>query len=393
MKQSWNRARKILCVRLDTIGDVLMTTPAIRALKESAPKRHITLLTSPTGAEAAALVPEIDAIITYEAPWMKATATRTDSGPVHAMIEHIRDQSFDAAVIFTVYSQNPLPAAFACYLADIPLRLAHCHENPYQLLTNWVPDPEPDRIVRHEVRRQLDLVGEIDCRTDDERLSLAVPKQARRRVLGMLDALNIDREAPWAVVHPGATAPSRRYPPEHFAEVTRRLGGDNNWQLVFTGTAGEEKLVEEIRTQAGTPTSSLVGRLSLGELAVLIEEAPLLISNNTGPVHVAAAVGTPTVDIYALTNVQHAPWAVPSRVLFHDVPCRLCYKSVCPEEHHNCLRLVTPEAVVQAACELFEESSRAVVGTRGDGAPPTFTVDRLIHPSDDVLHVAGRDVT
>ena len=87
----------------------------------------------------------------------------------------------------------------------------------------------------------------------------------------------------------------------------------------------------------------------------MVVGAPLLIANNTGPVHMAAALGTPVVDLYALTNPQHTPWAVPHRVLSHDVPCKYCYKSVCPEGHHNCLRLVTPEAVVQAARELVAE--------------------------------------
>jgi ADP-heptose:LPS heptosyltransferase len=82
----------------------------------------------------------------------------------------------------------------------------------------------------------------------------------------------------------------------------------------------------------------------------------LLISNNTGPVHLAAAVGTPVVDLYALTNMQHAPWQVPHELLFHDVPCRNCYKSVCPLEHHHCLRLVPPAAVVAAARRLLANS-------------------------------------
>ncbi|MDQ5852190.1 MAG: glycosyltransferase family 9 protein, partial [Chloroflexota bacterium] len=115
-------------------------------------------------------------------------------------------------------------------------------------------------------------------------------------------------------------------------------------------------LVEHIRTAMEAPSYSLAGKLSLPELAALIEQAPLLLSNNTGPVHIAAAVGTPVVDLYALTNPQHIPWMVPQRVLFHDVPCKYCYKSVCPEGHHNCLRLVTPQSVVQAVRALLDET-------------------------------------
>jgi ADP-heptose:LPS heptosyltransferase len=106
----------------------------------------------------------------------------------------------------------------------------------------------------------------------------------------------------------------------------------------------------------GEPSVSLAGRLTLEELAALIAKAPLLISNNTSAVHVASAVLTPVVDLYALTNPQHTPWRVPCRVLFENVPCRFCYKSVCPEGHHQCLRGVSPESVVAAAIDLLERT-------------------------------------
>jgi lipopolysaccharide heptosyltransferase II len=350
----WNCVENVLCIRLDTIGDVLMTTPAIRALKESHPSRRITLLTSSAGAATASLVPEIDEVIVYDAPWLKATSPRIDSRPEYEMADRLRQLQFDAAVIFTVYSQNPLPSAFLCYLADIPLRLAHCHENPYQLLTNWVKDPEPESFVRHEVRRQLDLVATVGCQINDERMSLHVPEDARCHVQDILQKLGVDQERPWVVIHPGARAASRRYPPEGFASVARRLVMDMGIKVIFTGTEPERELVEGIQTAMGVPSHSLVGCLNLGEMAAIVAIAPVLIANNTGPVHIAAAVGTPVVDLYALTNPQHTPWGVPHRVLFHDVPCKYCYKSICPEGHHNCLRLVTPESVVGAACELLK---------------------------------------
>src|SRR5690242_9829602 len=157
---SWTDAERILCVRLDTLGDVLMTTPAIRALKHASPRRHITLMTSVSGAAAGRLIPEVDDVLVYDAPWMKAGSRHVAARPDVdlTMIEHLHQRSFDAAIIFTVYSQSALPAAVLCYLAGIPRRLAHCRENPYDLLTHWVRETEPDTRLRHEVRRQLDLV-------------------------------------------------------------------------------------------------------------------------------------------------------------------------------------------------------------------------------------------
>jgi lipopolysaccharide heptosyltransferase II len=364
--QGWQDARNILCVRLDTLGDVLMTTPAIRALKTfgGGAGRRITLMTSPAGAEVANLVPEIDSVLVYEAPWMKATGPRPGSHLDQALIERLRAEGFDAAVIFTVYSQNPLPAVTICYLADIPLRLAHCHENPYQLLTNWVPDPEPAQYVRHEVQRQLGLVASIGCRPAEAKLSLAVPAAARARMVQRLDALGLSDNRRWVLVHPGASAASRRYPPESFAAVVHELVVNHELPVLFSGGgASERELVQAIQAGSGAPTHSLAGELDLGELAALIEAAPVLLANNTGPVHMAAALGTPVVDLYALTNPQHTPWAVPSRVLYHDVPCKFCYKSVCPEGHHNCLRLVEPETVTDAVIDLLQKAG----GWRRDG--------------------------
>lgn len=356
---SWNNAKNLLCIRLDAIGDVLMTTPAIRALKQSQPGRRVTLFTSPQGAEIAELVPEIDQVMIYDAPWMKATAPRPDSCPEFAMIERLRQRGFDAAVIFTVFSQNPLPSAFLCYLAGIPLRLAHCHENPYQLLTHWVLDPEPSCGIRHEVRRQLDLVGTVGYQAEDERLSLQVPSSILQQVQRLLEQLGLDRQRPWVAIHAGATALSRRYPPAGFAEVARRLTLEVGCQVLFTGTEAERELIEQIQAEMGVASYSLAGCLNLSQMAALLAIAPLLIANNTGPVHIAAAVGTPVVDLYALTNPQHTPWGVPNRVLFQDVPCKFCYKSICPEGHYNCLRLVTPDTIVQAACELLSEAAHA----------------------------------
>jgi len=364
----WIDAERVLCVRLDTLGDVLMTTPAVRALK-AAGRRHVALLTSPAGAEVARLVPEIDEVLVYDAPWMKATPPRHNCRGDREMIQTLAQKRFDAAAIFTVYSQSALPAAYCAYMADIPLRLAHCRENPYQLLTDWVPEIEPHAALRHEVRRQLDLMAHVGAHTDDDRMSLRIPEEACQRIAQLLDCTGL-RGQPWVVMHPGATAASRRYPAEGFAKAARLLVLQHGYEVFFTGTEPERGLIEEIQRLMGVPSRSLAGALDLAGLGALIAQAPVLVSNNTGVVHVAAALGTPVVDLYALTNPQHTPWRVPHRLLFHDVPCKFCYKSVCPEGHHHCLRLVPPEAIVRAVGEVRGETFQS----SEDGGM------RLVHP-------------
>lgn len=351
----WRATRRILAVRLDGMGDLLMTTPALRGLKQAAAGREIIVLTSPAGAAAARLVPEIDEVIEYEAPWMKASQG-DDPLADSALIETLRAKSFDAAVIFTLHSQSSLPAALVCYFAGIPLRLARSRENPYHLLSDWVKEDELTGATRHDVRRQLDLVARTDAGPRDERLSLAVPARSAEWAAAVTEDLQLSATGqPWAVIHPGASATSRRYPPEFFAAAARELASNHGWRFLVTGSDAESELKSEVTAAIG-PSATSVDTASLADFAGLIARAPLLITNNTGPVHVAAAVGTPVVDIYALTNPQHTPWQVPHRTLSHDVPCRDCYRSVCPEGHNACIRMVAPAEVARAALSLMYES-------------------------------------
>lgn len=349
---SWRDAKKILCIRLDAMGDVLMTTPAMEALKECVPGRTITLLTSKEGRAIAESIPFIDDVIVYGAPWLKASADRTDPELDFSMLEKIREEKFDAAIIFTVYSQNPLPTALFCFLAGIPLRAAYCRENPYALLTNWMKEIEPEKKVRHEVRRHLDLVMELGASGENRPLHLRVEEEALASLKMKLSGLGVSElSQEIIVIHPGSTAASRRYAPKGFAEVADGLVKAGK-RILFTGGPSERELIEEIQQYMHEDSINLGGEITLKELIALLREAPLLVSNNSGPVHMAAALGTPVVDLYALTNPQHTPWMVGNAVLFKEVSCGFCYKSVCPEGHNDCLSGIKPETIMKKGIEL-----------------------------------------
>lgn len=351
---NWQGVCKVLCIRLDNMGDVLMTTPAIRALKQAHVERKLTLLASSSGARLGPFLPDVDRVIAYDAPWVRNDIDDRDAD--WHIIQTLQREKFDAAVIFTVYSQNPLPAALMCRLAGIPRVLAHCRENPYRLLSNHVAESEPEHI-RHETQRQIDLVRQVGAYCSDRHLSFVTRATDRLSLYQKLDSAGLSRDTRVMVAHCGASAASRRYPAASFAAVFRQLG-PRAGPIVLTGDASEAKLTQKIKKQCGDAVGliDLAGRLDLGELACLIEDAHLLLSNNTGPVHIAAAVGTPVVDLYALTNPQHTPWMVPHRLLYHDVPCKYCYRSICPEGHHQCLRGVNPQAVTAAVIEMLAQS-------------------------------------
>jgi lipopolysaccharide heptosyltransferase II len=347
---AWRNVRRLLAIRVDNLGDLLMTTPALAAASASVPGLAITLLGGPGSAAIAPHLPLVSDIVEARVPWVR----HADGQPADdelALVARLAARRFDAAIVFTVCTQSALPAALLCRLAGIPLRLAHVRENPYDLLTDWAPETDLNiASARHEVRRQLDLVGRVGWRCADERLRFALADVDVARV----DALLGDADdAPLVALHVGASATSRRWPAERFGAVADELVRRRGARIVFTGSASEAPLVAAARAVMSRPSRSLAGELSLGELGALLARADLVVTNNSGPAHLAAAVGTPVVDLYALTNPQHTPWQVRARVLSHPVACRNCLKSVCPEGHHLCLRGVEVAEAADAAVELL----------------------------------------
>lgn len=349
---AWRDARRILCVRLDNMGDVLMSTPAIHALKTAGPDVKISLMASRSGAHVAGYLPDVDDTLVYDAAWVK-NGSQGNAEDAAALQELVR-RRFDAAVIFTVYSQSALPAALMCHMAGIPLILAHSRENPYRLLSHWVRDTEPQQGIRHEVQRQLDLVASVGAQSSDTGLSFMTRRVDQDAMLDVLHACHVSESSGWIVMHCGASAESRRYGASGFSRVLTLLDAGGR-TVLLTGSENERALIDQI-VAGSRPRGrvvNLAGRLDLGQLGCLIQNAALLISNNTGPVHIAAAVQTPVVDLYALTNPQHTPWQVEHRLLYCDVPCKYCYRSVCPQGHNACLNGIAPQEVVQAAYELL----------------------------------------
>jgi lipopolysaccharide heptosyltransferase II len=318
----WKDYRNILCIRPDNLGDVLMTTPAFRALRQAVPGRRLTLLTSRAGAAVARFIPEIDDCIAFDVPWCRH-ATDSSVPELERTVAEIRARAFDAAVIFTVFSQNPLPSAMLCYLAGIPAVAGYCRENPYHLINYWLVDDEPLSAIRHEVVRQLDLVKSLGAAIQDESLSLAVPEDALKRLPARLRSLGVEPREPRLVLHAGASEARRRFSAGIFADAARTIGDELGCRILLTGLESERDLVAGIAERAGPRAVSLAGRLGLEELIALIKSSALLISNNTGPAHIAAAVKTPVVVLYALTNPQHTPWKVRHRVLPFEVPGHL----------------------------------------------------------------------
>ncbi len=342
----WRAMRRVLVVRPDNVGDVIMTGPVFRALAAAVPGARLDLLASPAGAAAAALLPAVDGTVVASVSWQQLAADErtADLGadPDADLVAALAARDYDAAVVLTSFSQSPWPAAQVCRRAGIPVRVGMSKEFGGAGLTHWVPAP-PDS--DHQVDRMLAVLRGVGVPATDPTLRAVVPDDARARVAALVG------DDSYAVVAPGASCPSRRYPPERFAAAGRRLA-DAGLRVVVTGTDRERDLVTA--AAEGVPgVTTLAGDLDLAGLAALLAGAAVVVANNSGGVHLADAVGTPVVDVFAGTETvgQYRPRSVPAAVLTRPTTCAPCRQLVCPFDH-ECLD-VAPSEVADAALGLL----------------------------------------
>jgi len=311
----------VLAVRLDNDGDVLLAGPAVRAL--AAAHDRVTVLCGPRGRNAAALLPGVDEVLVWRAPWIDPEPAPVDPADVLGLVADLAGRGIDRAVIFGSFHQSPLPTALVLRLAGVGFVGATSVDYPGSLLD--VRHRIDDDV--HEVQRGLDLVACLGHELppgDDGRL------QIRRR--GDAPAIT---EAPYVVVHPGASVPARAWAPGRNAELVEALCAAGR-RVVVTGSPAERELTAAV---AGDRATDLGGATDLAGLAEVLAGADAVVVGNTGPAHLAAAVGTPVVSLFAPTvpPVRWRPWGVAHELLFLDVPCAGCRARVCPVEGHPCL--------------------------------------------------------
>jgi ADP-heptose:LPS heptosyltransferase len=350
----WIDVKNVLVVRLDNMGDLLMSSPAIRALKETF-QCKITVLTSSMAKAVAHYINGIDEVIVYDVPWVKTSENVSDS--FSDMVDQLKSKRFDAAVIFTVFSQSSLPAAMLTMLAGIPRRLAYCRENPYLLLTDWVPDPEPYSFIRHQIQRDLDLVHNIGAIVNNDEITIQSCDHRWASVQNKLSSLCVDLSR-WILFHPGVSEEKRQYPVALWRTVAKKIIGELKYNIVITGTSAEKRLAEEIRAGMEQNIFSLAGQLDLEEFITIIKHVSLVISVNTATSHIASATKTKIIVLYALTNPQHTPWKTTSKILTFPVDENLQSKNevlkfVQQTIFKDQANTATPENILEATASLL----------------------------------------
>ena len=358
----WSEARDILAMRLDNIGDVIMTGPALRAIKANLSQGRLTLMASPGGSQAAALLPWVDEILPWRVLWQDLGHLDFNPAREWDLVTTLRERHFDAAIIFTSFSQTPHPAGFICYLAGITLRLGESKETGGTLTAE--PAAAPDEI--HQVERNLRLIESVGFQVDDRRLVIQVPEPARRTAEALLRYRGLAAGAPHLLLNPWTSCSARTYHEGRFGEAARSLSEQTGWPVVVTGVAKDRARSGPLLESLGSAAVDLIGATRLPELAALVAGARLVLTNNTSVMHLADATGTPSVVLYSGTEYesQWGPRTAAARLLRRETPCSPCYRFTCPYQM-ECLDISPPE-VVDAGLELLGRERDALVAFARD---------------------------
>jgi ADP-heptose:LPS heptosyltransferase len=335
--------RRGLAVRLDNAGDVLLAGPAVRAI--AATCGRVTMLAGPRGAAAARLLPGVDNVMVWRAPWVDLDPPPVRPAMLVDLTRQLAAGSFTEAVIFTSFHQSPLPTALVLRLAGISRIAAISEDYPGSLLDVRHRDerdiPEPERALALARAAGYELLP-----GDDGKLAV-------RRPLPDVSALT--GSAPYLVLHPGASAPARCWPARRWQEAASLLAARGQ-QVILTGGPAERALTAAVgRGISDGQLTNLGGRTSLAELAAVLAGADAVLVANTGVAHLAAAVGTPVVSLFApvVPAARWAPYGVPVTLLGDQyAPCRDSRAVRCPVPGHPCLTRVSAEAACRALDEL-----------------------------------------
>jgi ADP-heptose:LPS heptosyltransferase len=334
----------VLVVRLDSMGDVLLAGPAVRAVAASGAR--VTMLCSPRGAPAARMLPGVDEVMVWDCPWISADAPAVDPAEVRGLVQALAERRLTRAVILTSFHQSPLPLALLLRMAgveniggasvDYAGSLLDARLRPGETASDGLPEDiaEPERALRIAAACGYRL-------PESDPGSLAVT--------GVTTATAVP--PPYVVLHPGASASARRWSAEGFTAVAAALAA-LGVHVIVTGDSDERDLTSAVAVDGAT---DLGGRLTLPELAGVLKGAEVVVCGNTGPAHLAAAVGTPVVSLFSpvVPAVKWAPYGVPTVVLGdQDAACAGSRARVCPVPGHPCLLGVNPSKVVDACLQL-----------------------------------------
>jgi len=340
----------LLVRAVNWLGDAVLTTPALSAVREAFPAARIVLAARHLVAELFRHHPDVDEILVYD-----KAGTHSGAAGMLRMAAELRRRRFDVALLL----QNAFDAALLAFLAGVPERMGYATDGRRLLLTQAIPVTEETRRLHH-AEYYLRLVAGLGIHLPaSPRMRLRVTREETDAMEERLSSLGIPKGKRILGINPGATYGSaKRWFPDRFAAVTDVLSEEWGASVVLMGSVPERPLAEEIEAAMRQTPLNLAGRTTVRELMALLSLCSFLVTNDSGPMHIAAALGVPLAAIFGPTDWRTtSPWTDKARIVRVGVDCSPCMLREC-NRGHECMLGVTAEMVVAAARELFPESPR-----------------------------------
>lgn len=344
-----DKFKKILVVRTDRIGDVVLSTPVLRALRDNYPRSYIAVMVSPQARELVEDNPYLNEVIVYD-------KDKKDRGLLGfwRFVMGLKRKKFDLAIVLHTKKRTNL----ITYLADIPKRIGY-HDTKFGfLLTDKIKDTRMLGL-HHEVDYCLDILRKLGLTIKERIPHLAVKKECVFEADALLLEAGIKREDKIAGIHPGASCISKRWLKDRFVVLANHLVEDYGLKIVLFACGTDDMAVaNDIAKEVRYPAINLAGKTSLSQLAALLKRCRLLISNDSGPVHIASAVGIPVISIFGrnqagLSPVRWGPIGKHDRYLHKEVGCSVCLAHKCVIGF-DCLKAITVEDVLKTVDEILK---------------------------------------
>lgn len=333
-----NKIDKILVRETNWIGDVILTFPALTTIRKNFPMSYITVLSRPWVAPLLENNPDVDEVIIY------------DYNGIHngilgkiRLAKTLKKRGFDLALLL----QNAFDAALITLLARIPIRVGYNTDARGALLTNKVILDETV-FGKHQVYYYLEMLNALGMDIIDENPVIKVSNKAKKSAIEILDSLNIQNNDFLIGINPGAYFGSaKRWLPERYALLSDMVYKDLGGKILIFGSKGEKVISEMILSVANSDIIDLTGKTSLLETTALIEKCSLFITNDSGLMHLAAALKVPLISIFGSTDpITTSPLGTSSIIIRKEVPCSPCLKRECPTDH-KCMKLIEVDEVYQ----------------------------------------------
>ena len=328
--------KNILIVKLSAIGDVIHALPVAHALKQRYPEARITWVVEKPAYELLTNNPIIDEIIVFDKPKFKSLSGLLTNE--YTFAQELKAHTFDLAIDL----QGLFKSAAISYLSGAPERLVYCNARELSHLVGQRICGEHQQ--GHIVDRYLDVARHLGCPASKVEFPIIITQSEIDQTVAIARQAGLQLDNPYVVLAPGTNWASKCWPPTHFAQLADKLYGDHVIPVIIGGPS-DQRLAKEIIANAEVPPIDLTGKTSMKQLAYIIQKSQAFVGGDTGPMHLAVAVGTKVVTMFGPTDPRrNGPYGDGHKVLVAPVPCQGCWKKKCPK-NEDCMSTITANEV------------------------------------------------